>query len=166
MSEWFLLVVVTVIFILSLTGAFVLFKFLKSSALIKKAGYQAGGAIAGFLLIYGALYSSFDGWLKTTRQPTHWTITGTVEKEGATKHDGITVKHQPPKRSTLTNVAGAFELPDIPVIEAEGWPRIGIDCDDYYPVGDYQITEENADMNRNQKKITLDDDIVITRIRK
>jgi hypothetical protein len=44
---------------MSLIGAVVLFRFLKSTALIKNGKYQAGGAMAGFLLIYGALFGSY-----------------------------------------------------------------------------------------------------------
>lgn len=53
------LVVLTLIFSLSLIAAIVLFKILKSTALVKKAGYQAGGALAGFIIIYTTLYYSY-----------------------------------------------------------------------------------------------------------
>ncbi len=49
------LIVAAVLFLLSLLGAYVLFKVLKSAALIKRPGYQAGGALAGFLLLFGTL---------------------------------------------------------------------------------------------------------------
>ncbi len=51
--------VVSVIFLLSLSGAAVLFKFFESSALVKSRKYKAGGAIAGFIIIYALLYGSF-----------------------------------------------------------------------------------------------------------
>ncbi len=47
--------IVAVFFLLSLAGAYVLFKVLKSSAVIERPGYQAGGALAGFLLIFASL---------------------------------------------------------------------------------------------------------------
>jgi len=53
------LVVLTLIFSLSLIAAIVLFKILKSTALVKKTGYQAGGALAGFIIIYTTLYYSY-----------------------------------------------------------------------------------------------------------
>jgi hypothetical protein len=40
-------------------GAVVLFRFLKSSAIIKKEAYQAGGAVAGFVIIYSLLFTSY-----------------------------------------------------------------------------------------------------------
>ncbi|MBZ5726419.1 MAG: hypothetical protein LAP87_15640 [Acidobacteriia bacterium] len=51
--------VVTILFTLSLVAAWILFKFLQSTATITKKEYQMGGAAAGFLIIYGALYSSY-----------------------------------------------------------------------------------------------------------
>jgi len=53
------LLVISVIFLLSLAGAVILFKFFKSSAFISSRKYQAGGAIAGFVIIYGLLYTSY-----------------------------------------------------------------------------------------------------------
>jgi len=50
--------VVIILFVLSLLGASVLFKFLVSSALVTGKRYQAGGAIAGFLLLYWTLLFS------------------------------------------------------------------------------------------------------------
>ena len=51
--------VVAAVFALSLLGAVVLFHFFKSSALIKQKTYQAGGAVAGFIVIYGLLFASY-----------------------------------------------------------------------------------------------------------
>ncbi len=51
--------IVAVIFLFSLAGASILFRFFESAAIIENKHYKAGGAIAGFLLIYGALYYSF-----------------------------------------------------------------------------------------------------------
>jgi len=53
------LLAVGIIFLLSLTGAIVLFKFLKSSALIKNEKYKAGGAIAGFIILFGVIFGSY-----------------------------------------------------------------------------------------------------------
>jgi hypothetical protein len=54
-----ILIIVSILFVLSLLGATVLFKFFKSSAIIKNKKYQAGGAIAGFILIFGVLYTTY-----------------------------------------------------------------------------------------------------------
>ena len=53
------LVVVVALFACSLVAAVVLFKILQSTAVIQKKEYQVGGAAAGFLLIYVALYGSY-----------------------------------------------------------------------------------------------------------
>lgn len=50
---------VSVFFLLSLIGAYILFKWLESSAVIQTPRYRAGGALAGFVLIYGMLYGSY-----------------------------------------------------------------------------------------------------------
>jgi hypothetical protein len=57
--------IVTVLFTLSLLAAWILFKFLQSTAAITKKEYQVGGAAAGFLIIYGALYYSYSGLAKS-----------------------------------------------------------------------------------------------------
>jgi len=51
--------IVPLLFLLSLVAAFLLFKFLDSKAEIVSKGYKAGGAIAGFIIVYGMLYGSF-----------------------------------------------------------------------------------------------------------
>lgn len=53
------LIVVSVMFAISLGGAYILFRFLESQATIQKAGYKAGGALAGFLIILGILFGSY-----------------------------------------------------------------------------------------------------------
>lgn len=54
------LIVILVLFLLSLTAAVILFRFLKSHAEVKTPQYQAGGAIAGFIIVFGLLHMSFD----------------------------------------------------------------------------------------------------------
>ncbi|MDH3973134.1 MAG: hypothetical protein OEV42_02535 [Deltaproteobacteria bacterium] len=53
------LIVTSTFFVLSLVGAVVLFRFFKSAAIVKTKTYQAGGAIAGFIIIYALLYGSY-----------------------------------------------------------------------------------------------------------
>jgi hypothetical protein len=54
------LVVVPILFGLSLLAAVVLFGFFKATAVIKTKTYQAGGAIAGFIIVYLLLSTSFN----------------------------------------------------------------------------------------------------------
>jgi len=124
----------TVIFILSLIGAIVLFKFLQSSALIQKAGYQAGGALAGFLLIFGILHysmGSLSNSLNATRTPP-WAITGTVRKASATKHDMVRIKQVPPVPFVFTNETGDFELGNVAVLPGS-MPKIVVESEGYFP---------------------------------
>jgi len=58
--------VVAILFALSLSGAWVLFKLLQSTASISKKEYQMGGAAAGFLIIYGALNLSYTSIAKAS----------------------------------------------------------------------------------------------------
>jgi hypothetical protein len=51
--------IVAGLFAFSLLAAVVLFRFLKSTALIKNKDYQAGGSIAGFIIVYGMLHWSY-----------------------------------------------------------------------------------------------------------
>jgi hypothetical protein len=53
------LLVVAILFLLSLSAAVILFKYLKSSATVTDERYQAGGAIAGFIIISGILYPAY-----------------------------------------------------------------------------------------------------------
>ncbi len=59
------LFVISTIFVLSLLGAVVLFKFFESRAIVKTKKYQAGGAIAGFIILYSILYISYANIEKT-----------------------------------------------------------------------------------------------------
>jgi hypothetical protein len=53
------ILVVAAVFVLSLTAAVVLFRFFRSTALIKQKTYQAGGALGGFIIIYALLFGSY-----------------------------------------------------------------------------------------------------------
>jgi hypothetical protein len=55
-----LLLIISVIFLLSLVGSYVLFHLLKSSASITNKNYSAGGAIAGFVILFGALFGAYN----------------------------------------------------------------------------------------------------------
>ena len=48
-----------VFFLVSLLAAYLLFKFLHSTAGIESHAYKAGGALAGFVIVYGVLFGSY-----------------------------------------------------------------------------------------------------------
>ena len=150
------LLVIVVIFILSLVGAFVLFKLLKSTAIIKKAKYQAGGALAGFLLIYGTLYGSFyrlscsEGGREP--EPEHWTVIGTAKREKVKDHIGIEVRQLPPN-PTFTDASGSFHLENVKVLK-DRWPELIFERENYFPRY-ITIDETNAEIDANRKEIKL-----------
>ena len=53
------LFVVIALFFCSLAAAYITFAILRSTAKIEKKEYQVGGAAAGFLVIYAALFASY-----------------------------------------------------------------------------------------------------------
>jgi len=153
----FPLMSVSIIFGLSLIGSIVLFKFLKSSATITKPTYRAGGAVAGFILIYGLLFTSF----KTLYKPSEtWTIMGSVIKEGSSLHDGIDVKQVPPSPWTTTDTGGGFMLENIKVNPDEGLPELYFECEGFHP----QFLSINDDIikskDKGKKKILLKDKVI------
>ena len=163
-GEFSLLAVITVIFLLSLLGAVALFKFLKSTAMIKKAGYQAGGAVAGFLLIYGTLYASFHSLCQDVGvwKPDRWAITGTVKKSGTAMHEGVIISHVPPKPSAVTDAGGTFRLENVLVMPNEGLPEIYLESDGFYPRS-YQVDEKNALVDKERKTIRLREHIELSK---
>ncbi len=48
-----------IFFLVSLLAAYLLFKFLKSSAVVTSHKHKAGGALAGFVIVYGVLFGSY-----------------------------------------------------------------------------------------------------------
>jgi len=101
---------------MSLVGAVILFKFFKSSAIVTGKKYQAGGAIAGFIIIYGILYGSFyniekTGYQKLIKEHRQYSeilnakhITGTINPYKENIKIILAVKETDPDRS------GTFKL--------------------------------------------------------
>ncbi|HEY9123221.1 MAG TPA: hypothetical protein PK252_09005 [Bacteroidales bacterium] len=120
--KMFVLVVFSLSFVLSMVAAFVLFKFLQSTAVINNKNYQAGGALAGFIIVLGASYMMINNLLKTTStidqpQPqvveNTWTLVGNVKLVGKNVNDGIKVSIQPPSPTTSTDFNGDFRMDNI-----------------------------------------------------
>lgn len=166
MSEYLPITIVTIMFLMSLIGAYVLFKLLKSTAVIKRTGYQAGGALAGFLLIYGILFYSYDKMTQPNSQPepvTTWTITGIVKRDSTKKHDGISIRHMPPAPNTYTDASGFFRLENVRNINKDGYPELYIENDGYFPLP-FIITDSNAVIDKNKQTIRLRDDLKIYKV--
>ncbi|MEI6435948.1 MAG: hypothetical protein WCP32_13960 [Bacteroidota bacterium] len=105
------LVILIADFVLSLFATFVLFRFLKSSATIIKAKWRAGGAIAGFILIFSMAFYFSDSWLEkyiyTTKR---FNISGTVLLDSCFSHDGTTIEEMPPVSYNLSQKDGSYSL--------------------------------------------------------
>ncbi len=101
-------------FLLSLICTFILFKFLKSSASIIKPTWRAGGAIAGFILIFSMSFYFTDSWIdkyKIWEQETKsYDIDGVILLDSALYHDGIEIIEMPPSERTITKKDGSFTL--------------------------------------------------------
>ncbi len=156
------IVVMLVMFLCSLGGAYVLFRLLKSTATIQKKGYRAGGALAGFLLIYGLLYYSYDRMNKSYEAPSVavWTIKGTVQKSDAANHKGITVRNVPPTPMAITDARGSFRLEGVRTLGGEDAPGVElyIENNGYYPVP-LSVNQKNATYDKKDGTITLAEDI-------
>ena len=99
--------VVVVLFTLSLAAAWVLFRILKSTAAIARKEYQLGGAAAGFLVIYSALYYSYDALAKLEVQSYRQRLAG-CEQELPIR--GTVVP--PVRNATVVLAVKTVNLPD------------------------------------------------------
>lgn len=156
--EQTLLIVVSAIFALSLMGAYVLFRFLKSTAIIKKTGYQAGGALAGFLLIFGALYGSYSHLEKsaTERQsrPELWTIVGAVKLENDSLDNAeVEVTLLPPSPKALSARGGGFRFDDVGIAQ-EDLIELQFELDGYHTES-LLLTADSAEIDQAANRITL-----------
>jgi hypothetical protein len=105
------LVILVAVFTLSLFATFILFRFLKSTATVIKAKWRAGGAIAGFIIIFSMAFYSTDSWLqKYVFNNRRFNITGVALLDSSYYHDGITVREMPNPAHCLTNEKGMYTL--------------------------------------------------------
>ncbi len=104
-------------FLLSLICTFVLFKFLKSSASIIKPTWRAGGAIAGFIIIFSMSFYFTDSWIDKyeiwEQETKSYDINGVILLDSALYHDGTEIIEMPPSERTLTNNDGSFTLKSV-----------------------------------------------------
>ncbi|MEI7981785.1 MAG: hypothetical protein WCI71_09015 [Bacteroidota bacterium] len=108
------LVILLAAFLLSLLATWILFRFLKSNATVIQPKWRAGGAIAGFILLFGMTFSFADSWLtKYIYATRRFNISGTVTLDQGYFHDGTTVEEMPPAAYVLTAKDGSYTLPGI-----------------------------------------------------
>lgn len=159
-----LLVVVSVIFALSLVGAFVLFKFLKSAAIIKRSGYQAGGALAGFLLIFGALYASYSrleaSAAEREAQVALWTVIGEVHLEGDVLDSvDVEVSFMPPPPKALSKEGGRFRFDNIEMT-SHGTPELQFEVPGYFSQT-LLLDDDVAEFDPKNRRIELKKPVVL-----
>lgn len=168
-----LLIPLSVIFTFSLVGSIVLFRFLKSSATIKKRTYQAGGAIAGFILIYGLLYTSFNSWYKSEIEEKwkseQWTIKGIVQMQDKCKHEGIAVRHIPDAPSAESRSNGESRMEGVEIFPGKlpnGLPALEFDSgrDDEFHGIILELNKDNVEINREKKLVILKEELTLEKI--
>lgn len=154
------LIAVAVIFFLSLGGAYVLFRTLKATAVVKTVRGQAGGALAGFLMIFSALGGTYLKLAPTSEklqamtdenarleariqdleaklegykhQTETWTLMGRVQREDMASAAGVEVVLLPPKKGELADAHGQFMLSGVEVVNGS-WPRLQVTDEGYSP---------------------------------
>jgi hypothetical protein len=178
-DPYFTLKVVIGLFSASLVGAFVLFGVLKSFAWITEKRYQAGGAIAGFLLIFGVLSTMWwnatwklaenqrmtaDAQLKIeeakTQQVVEWSVDGEVRLEGVPVPNQISVSQAP---TATVDRGGHFALVGVRTLRKR-YPRLYIQGDDAHIPATLEITEAIAKIDPGSSEITLRGPIELRKI--
>ncbi len=149
--------VVTILFTLSLIAAWILFKFLQSTAAITKKEYQMGGAAAGFLIIYGALYSSYTHLATLARDQSKndlATCVANLQKTGESDAEvGIKgVVDPPPKDAWVVFATKTVSLPDDGTFRFSARQK---DVKSMDPPVIYIITEQK----HNQRQLDPGDDL-------
>ena len=149
------LIAVAVIFSLSLGGAYVLFQTLKATAVMKTVRGQAGGALAGFLMVFSALGGTYfkllpaaddldalraenarlEARVQDLERATDsqlWTLMGEVRRSDAPSAAGVEVLVMPPNPRLLVGGHGSFRFETIEVVNGI-WPELHVSADGYYP---------------------------------
>ena len=166
-----------ILFVLSLIGAYVLFKMLKSTAVLNEKKKQITGALVGFIIIYGLLFSvsyklrgSVPDKVHTelkkkyedkmaeiiaTWKPQEWTVEGNINKEESQSYLGIQVQYQPPSPALVIDKEdGHFVLYRVSIVQGIGWPRLKFFCQGYNP-DSYYIDSRIDIVNEAERIIRL-----------
>lgn len=175
------LVAVAAIFGLSLGGAYVLFRTLKAAAVVKTVRGQASGALAGFLMIFGALGGTYLKLVPTAdrlqamidenarleariqdlqatleeyeRRTETWTLMGTIQREGAPSAAGAKVLLLPPRNRELADPHGQFTLSGLEVVNGS-WPRLQVTDEGYSP--EYlRLSEDQLELDEQRNLAIL-----------
>ncbi|HSL84234.1 MAG TPA: hypothetical protein VLF66_15785 [Thermoanaerobaculia bacterium] len=176
------LIAVTVIFSLSLGGAYVLFQTLKATAVMKTVRGQAGGALAGFLMVFSALGGTYlkllpaaedldalraenarlEARLQELERATgseFWTLVGDVRRGDAPSATGVEVLVMPPNPRLLVEGHGNFRFESLKVVNGI-WPELHVSADGYYPET-LILAEEHLELHPERKLAVLKQPVVL-----
>ena len=176
--------------IISLFIAFILFKYLKSSASFKDktTGYKAGGAIAGFIIVFGILFGSYmkltssqnDYNMKLTsslndyksivaqneRNP--YTVIGKVKKLDNPNNEAVKITIYPPSSNGRSDRSGTYTIDRyyLSQVDLENleFIRLSVVADGYAD-GTWEIPRSKIHI-RYGKEITIDSTINLSPISK
>lgn len=176
------LVAVVVIFCLSLGGAYVLFRTLQATAVLKTVRGQAGGALAGFLMVFGALDGTYLKLLPTAEElrglheentrlearlqeleretdSEVWTLAGEVRRADDPSAAGLEVVVFPPNPRQLVPAHGGFRFESLEVVNGV-WPELHVSADGYYPET-LILAEEHLELHPERKLAVLKRPVVL-----
>lgn len=106
------------VFTFSLMATYVLFRFLKSNAIIVKDNWKAGGGLAGFIIILFISYQFMDSWLEKTvfNHAEKYDVLGYVKLPiQGNSHNGVNVILLPDNPRAQSGITGKFHLTDLDV---------------------------------------------------
>lgn len=154
--------IATAMVAVSLGVAYVLFRFLKSTAIVKGTKWQAGGALAGFLLVlwfFQSVASQIAAQItRETCTTVDWTVTGYVFERGVGPFPGIQVSQETIPPLSKVDADGRFVLERASVLRTakDPYPRLHFVGDSGHdPIVDYRITRETAEIDEASATITL-----------
>lgn len=176
------IVAITVFFVLSLTGAIVLFHFLKSTGVFSTVKGQAGGALAGFLMIFAAMDASYlalapgaeeiadllatqeelETEITTLRELAaieEWTLRGQVERPAGAAPGAVKVRVLPHSPQDLLLQRSDFRLEDVEIRNGT-WPEIYLEGDGYSPKPTL-LTEDDLEIHPELKLAILKEPLLL-----
>lgn len=159
------LIVISVMFVISLGGAFVLFRILDSQASIQRAGYKAGGALAGFLIILSMLFGSYYKLVQAQDSVGYWTIVGKCQAPHLSRDEMIEVHIIPPAPRDLLPLTGSdFRLENVRLTQkqvSDGiWPELEFFADGLL-TKTILLTEEDVEVDAVRRRLVIKKPILL-----
>ena len=160
-------VILVIVFALSLIATFILFRFLKSDAVVITPKWRAGGAIGGFIIIFSLSFYSSDSWLsKYIYINKRFNVTGTVVLDSTLYYKGTKVEEMPPLAMGYSERDGNYTLNGVR-FDAKSIKELTLSFsnDKYYP-NPYKYTfhEKDFTIDYQNLQITINDTIHLKKI--